>query len=169
MILHLLENFINAKFDDLNSVLDTSVKVNLVSQDFNFEDLSLNNSMLNYQVFITSVNSADEFENPNIDILNARIDFIFLITGKDVSVYKEKFDSYVWQCRRLLKNAVVPRVSYQDTNISFGLWINDIRSVNVTNADRFDGHYYRPSIEVALRVFDETAILNLIDASKIAV
>jgi len=85
------------------------------------------------------------------DRINVRLDFTFLVANKDNSVYQKIFDRYIFPFRRILKNDAG---QYSNEDISSSLMINEIRNVNISNGDRIEDDYYKPSIEFVLNVTD---------------
>lgn len=153
MLLTLLTEYIESKLQDLNSSLDNTIKINRIVSDMDLSNIADNEKYLNYQLYLENVKS-NNYEYEGLDNVIIRIDFIFLVVNKNQDVYKNMFDKYVWNFRRLLKNSVSPVNVYSDSDITQSILINDISNVNINNADLFDNDIYKPSITVELLITD---------------
>ncbi len=159
MILSLVEDFVNLKFDELNEALGETVKVNPILNEMQFENMPMSDTAISYLTFITSQEAIEE-EPDNIDLVSCRIDFYFLISNKDSSIYKQIFNRYMYAMRRLIKDSQEPFTNYSNSGISLSLEILEIMSARITNGDRFEDNHYKPSIEFVLKVYDANEELS---------
>lgn len=163
-LLSLIQDFISSEVQtELNSNLNSSVKLQRVTTEQDFESVGQSESELHYLLSITGNNELT-YETRNFDSINIRLDFSFDVTNKDYTVYQEKFDRYIYAIRRILKDRTS---AYSNNDISQSLKILQIQNIQITNTDNFteDGFYYRPSIEFTLFIYDNRAITNQINVA----
>lgn len=153
MLIDLLTEYIELKFEELNLNLDNTIKLNRIVSDMDIQNIADNEKYLNYQIYLESVKS-NEHEFEGLDNVTLRIDFFFLTVNKNFETYRNMFDRYVWNFRRLLKTQQTPVTVFNDSDISYGININDILNVNIVNADLFDNDIYKPSINLELLITD---------------
>lgn len=165
MILALINEFITVKLNEINSRKDVNIKLNQIQSDIDIENIADNERFINYQLYIESVES-ENYEFEGADNVTVRLDFIFNVANKDYNIYRNKFDSYIWEFRRLLKNTQTPVNVYSDSDISSGLLINDIKKVSIRNADKFENDLYKPSIEIELFITDYSNT-NILDTQNV--
>lgn len=153
MISKFVNEYIESKFIELNSYFDNSIKVNRILSDLDIEFIPANDSQINYSVYINSIQSLD-YEADIMDIVNLRIEFIFNVTNKNSDYINQIFDRYIYGLRRLLKNEVATVTVSSDEDVSSSILINDIKNVNINNADNYDKDYYKPNISMDLIITD---------------
>jgi len=151
-LLRTVETYLASKFDELNSRKAESVKVRLIENDLQLSQVSASQADIHYQIFITGVESNENIESDFSSLVNVRVDFLFNVANKDYSVYKLKFDEYLYPLYQLIKE---DSASYGSTEIT-GFVIADTEAVAISNADQFQDSYYRPSLSFAFRVYDHS-------------
>lgn len=165
MILNLIQSYIESKQAVLNNFLGTSVQLKQIQTELDLNKIGNSESFIHYQLYVTSIESL-EYESPNFSNVNVRIEFMFLVANKNYTIYKKIFDRYVFGIARILKfDSVFP---LQDTEISNALVINEIKNVNITNADKFENEYYNPGIEFTMMITDSIDISqNILNSETI--
>lgn len=153
MLLSFIQEYITDKFSELNSYFDNSIKVNRIVTDNDIDFIPENESQINYQLYITGVNSMS-YESDVMDIVSVKLEFIFNVANRNTDTYSLLFDRYVFGMRRLLKNQVGEVTVADNENVSSAILINDISNVNINSADNFDKEYYRPNITFDLTITD---------------
>jgi len=143
----IVEGYVEDTFEQLNVVFETSYKVLRITNDLQLENLSASQADINYQLFISNV-AYEDLEMSGRFNVNVRLEFFFNVVGKDYTAYKSKFDEYVYPFISLLVNDS-RGLNYTIEDDS-SVVLNDLSQIQVTNADRFEGDYYRPSVEFIL-------------------
>ena len=105
MLLSFIQEYITDKFSELNSYFDNSIKVNRIVTDNDIDFIPENESQINYQLYITGVNSFN-YESDVMDIVSVKIRVYFNVANRNTDTYSLLFDRYVFGMRRLLKNQV---------------------------------------------------------------
>lgn len=165
MILNLIQDYISRKVTNANSHLNTAIVLKQINTETDMDMIGASESYINYQLYINSIESLD-YEFEGMDKVNVRMDFIFLVANKNYTIYKKLFDRYLYKIRRILKVSEDSLLPYMNEDISVSLSLNDIGNVNVTNADRFEDEYYKPSIEFTLQTIDSGLFKDVILKSE---
>lgn len=147
----IVESYIEEKFEQLNAYSAEGFSVQRITNDLQFENVGASQADINYQLFISQLQFNPEFETPGVFTVDVRIDFTFITAGKDYTVYKSKFDNYIYPFAAMLVNDS-RGLNYTSEDNS-AIVLNDMQSVSVTNSDRFEDNYYKPSIEFTLQGF----------------
>ncbi len=161
MILNLIQNYISQKETILNSYLNAKIQLKQIVTELDMERIGASESFINYQLYVDSTESIPQ-ETPDYDLVNVRMDFIFLVANKNYTVYKKIFDKYLFGLRRILKKSKTPLMTYSTEDISTSLRLIDITNVSITNADRFEDDYYKPSIIFTLKICDSSGTNQII-------
>ena len=163
MILHLIQSYIESKQEVLNNFLGSSVQLKQIQTELDLDLIGNSESFIHYQLYITGIESL-EYEARNFSNVNVKIEFIFLVANKKYTIYKKIFDRYVFGIYRILKfDDTFPS---QDLDISNALTMHEIKSVTISNADKFENDYYLPSIEYTMMISDATDISQSILKSE---
>lgn len=153
MILNLITSFVQEVFSELNSRFDNTLKIKQIKTDYQEGNIPASQQAINYNLFISGITNEGD-ESGLMNKVTTRLDFTFLNAQKNNDNYKLILDRYIWAVMRLLNNNVIAeRVNYDD-DISQGLRITDIGNVTLSNGDRFEDEFFRPSIEFVLTVMD---------------
>lgn len=150
MILTAINNFVSDKFAELNQRKDTAVKVLQIVNDLQLEQISASQADVNYQLFVSEIVEDYDIEAPGWFLATVRIEFTFNIANKDYTIYKDKFDNYLYLLRNLLVYSQ-RALSYEADNVL----LQSITSVSITNADRFEEDYYKPTLNFTVKGYDE--------------
>lgn len=153
MILTLTEAFINEAFLKLNERFDNSLKIRKVNTAMETANMPSSEQAINYNIYITGVTN-EEDESGMMNNVAVRIDFVFLKAQKNNDIYKQIVDRYLYPFMRLLNNSEIYSRANYDADISQGLIINNVGELAITNGDRFEDEFFRPSIEMTLVVID---------------
>jgi len=164
-LLSLIQEYLGQKVVLLNAQLGTSVVLKQVQTELDMERIGASESNIHYQLFITGTEDPG-FESQYFDLINVSLDFIFLIANKNYTVYQQKFDRYIYNFRRILTYKKAPALSFSDRDISETLKIQDIKNVQITNGDRFEEGYYKPSVQFQLKIYDNTDLSQTINNSN---
>lgn len=151
MIFSAVQSFVEAKFRELNSRKSDEVKVRRIENDLEFSQISASQADIHYQLYLAGVEATEDIEAEGFFNANVRIDFTFNIAGKDYTAYRDKFDNYVYLLFNLLEYSPDALGDEYDN-----IGLNECTSVSVTNADRFEEDYYRPTINFVLKGFDNS-------------
>ncbi len=144
-----IESYIEDKFEVLNQTAAEGFSVQRITNDFQYENISASQADINYQLFISNFEYDTELETPGMFSVNVRLDFLFIVAGKNYTVYKDKFDSYLYPLAALFVNDSRGLNFTSEDNSA--ITINELTQIAITNSDRFEENYYRPSIEMTLR------------------
>jgi len=142
-------------FEELNLNLSQPLKAKRVKDELEFENQSVSNTRCNYMIYIPDSAEIDN-ANENDSEVRIRIELSFGIANKNTTIYETIYDRYVWGLFRILRNIV----SFEDSGISHALRIYSVTEVKITNGDRFETEYYRPSIEALLSVYDDSVLVS---------
>lgn len=167
MILELIQSYISQKAELVNANYQTNIQLKQIITELELEHIGASESFIHYQLFVSSIEN-QEFENDIIDNVNVKLDFVILVANKNYTVYKKIFDRYLFAFRRVLRRSKQPLMAYNDEDISSGLTLLDISDVRITDADRFEDDYYKPSIEFTLMISDDNRVGNQILKSETA-
>jgi len=146
-----IESYIESKFDELNRNASEGFSVQRITNDLQFENVGASQADINYQLFISNFEYETELETVGMFSVNVRLDFTFIIAGKDYTVYKDKFDSYLYPLAAMFINDSRGLNYVSEDNSAIVL--NELTQIAVTNSDRFEENYYKPSIELTLKGF----------------
>ena len=163
MILHLIQSYIESKQDVLNDFLGSSVKLKQIQTELDIEAIGSSESFIHYQLYVSGLNKGNT-ENQRVMNVSVKLDFIFLVANKKYTIYSKIFDRYIYGLFRIFKeksNAV-----YENETVSGYLRINNLTNLEITNADNFEGEYYKPSIEFDLQIIDKGSISQSILKSE---
>ena len=159
MILHLIQSYIESKQGVLNNYLGSTVQLKQIQTELDLDLIGNSESFIHYQLYISGIESL-EYEARNFSDVNVKMEFKFLIANKNYTVYRKIFDRYVFGIARILK--FDDSFPSQDTEISNVLTMQEIKNVNITNADRFENETYEPTIEFTMIISDATDISQTI-------
>lgn len=144
----IIEDYIGDCFEELNERNETGYKVLRITNDLQFENIGASEADINYQLYISSAEFETEKEAVGEFRANVRLDFTFIIAGKDYTIYKEKFDNYVYPLAAIFIND--SRGLNYTTGDNSATILNGLSNLMISNADRFEENYYRPTIEFQL-------------------
>ena len=163
MILHLIQSYIESKQEVLNNFLGSSVKLKQIQTELDLESIGNSESFIHYQLYVSGLNKGNT-ENQRVMNVSVKLDFIFLVANKKYTIYSKIFDRYIYGIFRILKEK--SNVVYENETVSGYLRINNLTNLEITNADNFEGEYYRPSIEFDLQILDKGSISQSILKSE---
>jgi len=152
MILHLIQSYIESKQDVLNNYLGSSVQLKQIQTELDLDLIGNSESFIHYQLYISGIDKGNT-ENQRLRNVSVRLGFVFLIANKNNTVYKKIFDRYIYGLFRIFSDK--ENSTYEDTDISNSLRINNLSNLQISNADNFENEYYRPSMEFDLQVIDK--------------
>lgn len=144
MILHLIQEYIDERFNELNSRRDISFRVlqtEILTGDI--AELPLNNTNNYYQVFIDNINVSDEYESNIVMNATVRVEFSFMVTAKKYVDYQNYVNNYIWYIVNILN---LNNQTYSSDNYT-NMIISELNSISVTNGGRIESGYYRPTLE----------------------
>ena len=154
MILNLITEFTNDAMLQLNSRYANALKINEITNDMQDVHIPVSQQAINYLLFCSDLINDEETESGLVYTLNARIEFVFNKSQKNNSYYKLIFDRYLFPLMRILNyRQLYERVNH-DEGISQGLYIADVMRLAIVSGDNFENEYYRPAIEISLKVID---------------
>lgn len=160
MILKLTEIFINEAFAMLNERFDNSLKIRKIETGLETANMPLSEQSINYNIFLTGTESLRD-ENGKTSSANVRIEFVFLRAKKNNDNYKYIVDKYLFDFIRLLRSDELRKRILYDADISQGLRILWVESVNLTDGTNFDNEFFRPAIEMVLKIYDANPINSI--------
>lgn len=157
MIFNLIEIFVNETFTILNERFDNSLKIRKIETGFEIANIPLSEKTINYNILLSGIESAVN-ENNKFSNVTIRIEFYFLRAKKNNDNYKYIIDKYLFNIMRLLRGEEIRKRILYDADISQGLRITEVTSVNLTDGSNFENEFYRPAIEAVIKVYDSTPI-----------
>lgn len=147
MILDLIEEYYQLKFDTLNSSLPAGDQLRQVDNDLMQDAYANTPKIYDWRLFIPDTDPVGS-ESRAHDEIRTRIQFYFLIKNRNRTAYKTFFNQYVWGMRNMLRrNELAPHLPYKNVTISTELTLNGLAEIVIRNADLFEGDFYLPSIE----------------------
>lgn len=153
MILNLIQEYLTQKTAKVNANLDGSIVLKQVITELDLDYTGNSESYIHYQAYITEITAQDD-EAQIYKTVNVSLEFIINIANKNYTVYKNIFDRYIFPFMRVLQLSKQPLIEFKDGDISTGLSLIDIYDVRITNANRFEDEYYKPTIEFTLMISD---------------
>lgn len=160
----IIESYILSKVTDLNSTLQSPVKVNRIENEFQADNVSASKSEYNYQLYITDLEFSREYESAEGFTVRVNLELFFNVVGKDQTAYKAKFDNYLFPLVQLFVNDS-RGLNYRDPNNTAAI-LASLEEININNADRFQDEYYRPTIGLEFTGWIEP--VNNIQFSKLS-
>ncbi len=141
----LIESYVEDTLDELNERSSTAYKVQRITNELQFENIAASQADINYQLYISSVAFDSEIEAPGVFTAKVKLNFTFIVAGKDYTAYKEKFDNYLYPLLSILAHD--SRGVNYTVGDSLTMVLNEISNVVLSDADKFEQNYYLPSIE----------------------
>lgn len=144
MILHLIQEYIDERFNELNSRRDISLRAlqtEILTGDI--AELPLNNTNNYYQIFIDNINLSDEYESNIVTNASIRIEFSFFTTAKKYTDYQNYVNNYLWYILNIIN---LNNESYSSEDYS-NMILSEVNSVSIINGGRFENGYYKPTLE----------------------
>ena len=158
-LLSLIQEYLRLKAVVLNAQLNEQIILKQIETKLDISKAVRSERYIHYQLFVEGVERPEQ-ESRRQRSIKCRIDFLFMIANKNYTIYEVKFNRYIYNLERLLYSDIEPKLPYSDRDISDTLTVIGIDEVQITNADRFEDDYYKPSIEFTLKVYDNTNIIS---------
>jgi hypothetical protein len=153
-MLAVVESYIKTKFDELNQNYDTGIKINQITNDLQLGQIAASQADVNWQMFLENFDYTNYLESLGWFTIDVRLDMFFQIAGKDNTIYKSKYDNYVYPlAKSFWEDASGFNYSTGDNS---NIKLLTINSLSVNNGDRFENDYYNPSMILNITGFDET-------------
>ena len=153
MILHLIQEYIAVRFNELNERRNIELKAmqtDLLADDI--ASLPANQSHNYYQVIIDNMNVADEYEANIIMNATVRIEFSFIVSAKKYIDYQNYVNNYMWYIMNILN---LNNQTYTSDNYT-NMIISELNSISVTNGGRIESGYYRPTLEFNCLILNQS-------------
>ena len=153
MILNLIQEYLRQKTVIINASFDGGIALKQIVTEVDMDLIGASESFIHYQTYVTDIENipGESYKYKNV---NVSLEFIIQVANKNYTVYKKVFDRYVFAFMRVLERSKTPLMVFTNTDISTGLKLLDITNVRITNGDRFEEEYYKPTIEFTLKIND---------------
>ena len=149
-----VESYIGTKFDELNQNYDTDIKINQITNDLQLGQIAASQADINWQMFLENFEYTNDLESLGWFTVDVRLDMFFQIAGKDNTIYRSKYDDYVYPlAKSFWEDANAFDYSTGDNS---NIRLLRVNSLTVNNGDRFENDYYNPSMILNITGFDET-------------
>ena len=150
-----IESYVESKLDELNQNYDTAVKINHITNDLQLGQIAASQADINWQMFLENFEYTNDLESLGWFTVDVRLDMFFQIAGKDNTIYRSKYDDYVYPlAKSFWEDANAFDYSTGDNS---NIRLLRVNSLTVNNGDRFENDYYNPSMILNIKGFDETA------------
>lgn len=149
-----IESYVESKLDELNQNYDEAVKINHITNDLQLGQLAASQADINWQVYLSEFEYVNELESLGWFNATVRLDMFFLIAGKDNTIYRSKYDDYVYPLAKFFWSDA-DNMNYS-TGDNSNVNLYQVTSLTISNADKFEEDYYMPSITMNIRGYDNS-------------
>lgn len=151
MIIELINSYIADRINYLNDRYTSNIQLfNSSFLDPDFANSPVSQADKYYQVQYDEIHNDTDNESGVIYDVSFRIEFSFNIPNRNYNEYKNTVNNYIEYLLVLLNEN--NSFGYSDYDISYNVSIYDIIDLRISNASRFSGNYYMPTINVAYKL-----------------